>query len=221
MTNNTWASFGSGLTFTESTLDQPIGGTSLGKGTHEGASLTGIEPMPNGLAGCRATFELDGLSKSDGIFFENFNKDGLNHMFISLMQSAIKDPSLRHKIVKMISNDASNLNKLVGNIKATIVIDYPQVKSLGRKYKIVNFGDSGYKIVDAFDETVEPEETEGTIFETAEEAREARKENNLQGLYLQIRAIKPYGTDEERAEQDNRLESLFLNKPKAVSSEGF
>jgi len=217
MSENTWASFGADLKFTASTLDAPIGGTSLGKGRHVGAKLVGIEPMPNGIAGCKPTWELDGLSKADGIFFENFAKDGLNFMFISLLQASVQDPTLRHKVTTMIANDPSLLNKLVGNVVADIVIDYPKVKALGKKFNIVNFGDSGYKIVDAFDGTTEPEETEGTIFESSEEARDARKEHGLTGLFLNVRSIKPNGTEEERAERDQRIEELFTSKPKAVS----
>jgi hypothetical protein len=221
MSNNSWVGFGASIKFTESTLDQPVGGTSLGKGDHEEVKLVGVEPLPNNLPGFKPTFEKDGLSRNEGIFYENFNKDGLNAMFIGFLQASIMDPSLRYKVTQEISSNPSLLNKLVGNVLADIIVGYRKVREFNKGFDIINVGEAGYKIVDTFDGETEPEETAGTIFATAEEAREARKEHSLPGMYLKILKIKPIKDEEKRKEQDKRIEELFFSKPKAVKSEGF
>lgn len=218
MTNKSWVSFGSSIKTSESTFNQPIAGSSLGKGTHEAVTIEGIEPGTNPeYPAMRITWSKDGESKTDNVFFLNYDKDGLSNQYLALATALCGDVTLRQEFFgKIAPNKPEVFNALVG-CKANIKIDYKKVKSPETKYKIVNLNDGNYQIVDAFDDETVPSDIP-TAFSSYEDAKNEADANGLALTYMNVLRVTPIADKEELAAQTERLRAAISSKPKAVSS---
>ena len=223
MTKTGWVDFSTKVKTSESTFNQPIAGTSLGQGTYEGATITGIEPGTNpDYPSMKVVWEKDGATRSDNIFFLNYDKDGFSIPYLSLATAIVSDLVLRQKFFgKAAPANGSLFNSLVGS-KATITIGYKKVNEMDKKFKIINLNDGMYRIVDLFDGETVPEGLE-PAYETYEAAKEAIDENGLKLSYLNVLRVKPVADEEILAAQTKHIEDVLNahTKPKVVESEGF
>jgi hypothetical protein len=222
MTNNGWVNFASSLKTTESTFAQPISGTSLGQGTHEEVVITGVEPGSNPeYPSIKITWEKDGATRNDSIFFLNYEKDGPSNQYLSLATALCGDITLRQRFFRdLASADGSLFNNLV-SMKANIVVGHKKVREFDKKFKIVNLNGEQYQIVDAFDDKTVPEGIE-TAYGTYQEAKSAAEENGLQLSYLNVLRILPVKDKELLQQQTDKFAALVSEaeapKPKASGS---
>lgn len=223
MTKTGWVDFSTKIKTSESTFSQPIAGTSLGQGTYEEATITGIEPGSNPeYPSMKVIWEKDGATRSDNVFFLNYDKDGYSTPYLALATALVSDIQLRQKFFgEAAPANGSLFNSLVGS-KATITIGYKKVNEMDKKFKIINLNDGMYRIVDLFDGETIPEGLE-PAYDTYEAAKEAIDENGLKLSYLNVTRVKPIVNKEILAEQTQHIKDILegANKPKVVDSEGF
>lgn len=221
MTN--WTNFASKIKTSESTFSAPIHGTSLSAGTYEGATITGIEPGSNpDYPSMKVIWEHEGSTRSDNVFFMNYEKDGLGQQYLALATALCSDIKLRQEFFGVAAPAKGELfNSLVGG-KATITIGYPKVSTMDSKFKIINLNDGMYRIVDLFDGESIPEGVE-TAYESYEAAKDAVDEHGLKLVYLNVLKIRAIKDKEVLEEQTEKLRRVLERetKPKVVDSEGF
>ena len=217
--NNTWVSFGSKITTTDSTFSMPVAGSTLSQGAHAGVTITAIEPGGNpDYPAVKVTFEKNGETKNKSVFFLNYEKDGFSNDYLALAAAAISDPLLRQEFFgKKIPNNPALLNSLIGTT-VNITIDYKKVKVPGTKYKIKNLNDGQFALVDAFDDT-EIEDIVA-VYSSYTDAKDAATENNLKLSYMEVLRITGVSDAEIRATQDQKFQELLTNgnKPKVVGT---
>lgn len=223
MTKTGWVDFSTKVKTSESTFNQPIAGTSLGQGTYEEATITGIEPGKNPeYPSMKLIWEKDGATRSDNIFFLNYDKDGFSIPYLALATALVGDIKVRQEFFgKAAPADGSLFNSLVGS-KATITIGYKKVNEMDKKFKIINLNDGMYRIVDLFDGETIPEGLE-PAYDSYEAAKDAIDENGLALSYLNVLRVKPVANKEILEEQTQHIQGILegANKPKVADSEGF
>lgn len=223
MTNTGWVSFASSLKTTESSFAQPISGTSLGQGFHENVTITGIEPGTNPeYPSMKITWEKDGATRNDSIFFLNFDKNGPSNQYLALSTALCSDIETRQTFFRdAAAANGALFNNLVA-MQANLKIGYKKVKAPDVKFKIRNLNGDSYQIVDAFDDETIPADVKKS-YESYQEAKKACEENGLQLVYLNVLRISPVKDEEVLETQLERFKSILSEgqKPKAVKSEGF
>jgi len=220
MTTPQWASFGANIKTNETTLDVKVGGLYLGEGRHSEVKVTGISPIGSEGQGCRVDLEKDGMTHTGTIWFLNYNKDDLSNQFKDFLAAAVPTLAKRAEVIDQIKANPALLNRFVGNVQADVILGYKKIKSAGRAYKIDELATGGFVIKDVFDDS-EPEETAGEVYDSIQEARDARKEFGLYGQYLEILKILKVEDSEKLAENESKLMDALAPQQQKTASNGF
>ena len=220
--NTGWVNFASSLKTTESTFAQPISGTSLGQGSHQDVIISGIEPGNGDNPSMKITWEKDGASKTDFVFFLNYDKNGPSNQYLALATSLCSDISLRQEFFNNAAPSNGQLYNCLVGMKANLTIGYKKVKIPEIKYKIKNLNGELYTIVDAFDDETIPDDLPKS-FESYQEAKDASVEHGLQLTYLNVLRVTPVKDQEVLDEQVDKLKTALEGpkKPKVVGNDSF
>ena len=216
---NAWSNVSFLKEVDESTFNKPVAGSSLTEGLHTDVTLAGIEPKEyDDKPAISIIWEKDGETRKDTIFLMNYEGDGLSRSYLALSQALSVDTASRFEFfARKVFENQNLLEDLVG-FKANIKVGFKKVKEPDVKFKIVNLGDDGYKIVAAFDNESAPSDLPDNVFDDYESAKEAAEDNDLKLVYLNVLSHSVPSDKEALNEQTARLQDTVYGKGDAKAT---